>query len=77
MKHDAELLSLTETADLIGITRPAAHQALVEERLTGQRVGNAWVVRRPDAEAFRRGRSSRPGGAATTESARAASRSNR
>jgi hypothetical protein len=63
VKQDAELLSLTEAADLIGISRPAAHQALTEGRLAGQRVGNAWVVGRPDAEAFRRARSNRPGAA--------------
>jgi hypothetical protein len=56
-----DLLSLTETAELIGITRPATHQALLEARLSGQRVGNAWVVRRADAEAFKRARSSRAG----------------
>ena len=56
-----DLLSLTEAAELIGITRPATHQALHEGRLSGQRVGNAWVVRRPDAEAFKRARSSRAG----------------
>jgi hypothetical protein len=56
-----DLLSLTEAAELIGITRPAAHQALVEKRLRGRRVGNAWVVTRPDAEAFRKARSKRPG----------------
>jgi hypothetical protein len=75
VKQDAELLSLTEAADLIGISRPAAHQALIEERLAGQRVGNAWVVRRPDAEAFKRARSARPGIAMTAETARAESRS--
>jgi hypothetical protein len=54
-----DLLSLTEAADLIGITRPAAHQALTEERLKGRRVGNAWVVARADAEAFKQARSTR------------------
>jgi hypothetical protein len=75
VKQDAQLLSLTEAADLIGISRPAAHQALMEKRLAGQRVGNAWVVRRLDAEAFKRSRSSRPGGAVTaSDAARASSR---
>jgi hypothetical protein len=61
LKGGRDLLSLTEAAELIGITRPAAHQALVEERLRGQRVGNAWVVTRADAEAFRKARSNRTG----------------
>ncbi len=54
-----DLLSLTEAADLIGISRAAAHQALVEGRLRGQRVGNAWVVRRTDASAFKDTRDNR------------------
>jgi excisionase family DNA binding protein len=54
-----DLLSLTEAADLIGISRPAAHQALAEGRLRGQRVGNAWVVRRTDARAFKQSRGDR------------------
>ncbi len=58
---EADLLSLTEAAEMIGITRPATHQALLEGRLSGQRVGNAWIVRRTDAEAFKRARSSRAG----------------
>jgi excisionase family DNA binding protein len=59
---ERELLSLTEAAELIGISRPAAHQALVEGRLKGQRVGKAWVVRRPDAMAFKETRDGRGAG---------------
>jgi len=55
-----DLLSLTEAAALIGITRPATHQALKEERLRGRRVGNAWVIRRVDAKEFRDSRTQRP-----------------
>jgi hypothetical protein len=61
----ADLLSLTEAADLIGITRPAAHQALTEERLRGRRVGNAWVVARADAEAFKKARARSAGDSKT------------
>jgi hypothetical protein len=53
------LPSLTEAAELIGISRPAAHQALVEGRLKGQRVGNAWAVLRADATAFKETRDAR------------------
>ncbi|MGH9323479.1 MAG: helix-turn-helix domain-containing protein [Vicinamibacteria bacterium] len=59
---ESDLLSLTEAAELIGISRPAAHQALVEGRLKGQRVGNAWVVRRADATAFKETREGRAAG---------------
>jgi len=66
------LLSLTEAADLIGITRPAAHQALTEARLRGRRIGNAWVVTRADAETFRKSRSTRTGDAKSGGAARSA-----
>jgi hypothetical protein len=65
-----DFLSLTEAADLIGITRPAAHQALVEKRLPGRRVGKAWVVTRTDAEAFKITRSNRRASAADHAAAR-------
>ncbi len=67
-----DLLSLTEAADFIGITRPAAHQALTEKRLQGRRVGNAWVVARADADAFRQARSTRADGAKGGRPARSA-----
>ena len=67
-----DLLSLTEAADFIGITRPAAHQALTEKRLRGRRVGNAWVVARADAETFRKSRSNRTGNAKSGGRARPA-----
>lgn len=67
-----DLLSLTEAADFIGITRPAAHQALTERRLRGRRVGNAWVVARADAETFRKSRSNRTADAKSAGSARSA-----
>jgi hypothetical protein len=54
-----KLLSLTEAAEVIGISRPATHQALVEGRLPGQKVGNAWVTTKTDAEAFKRKRAER------------------
>jgi hypothetical protein len=69
-----QLLSLTEAADSIGISRPAAHQALVEGRLAGQRVGNAWVVLRADVETFKRARA-RASGASVSDSVRVAARS--
>ncbi len=59
VKPGDDLLSLTEAAEFIGISRPATHQALVESRLVGQRVGNAWVIRRAAAEEFKEARSHR------------------
>lgn len=56
LEEDLGLLSLTEAADLIGITRPATHEAIRKGRLRGRRIGNAWVVRRDDAQEYRRSR---------------------
>ena len=53
MDDEGGLLSLTEAAELIGISRAAAHQALQEERLRGRRVGTAWIIRRVDAESYK------------------------
>ncbi len=64
MDDEGGLLSLTEAADLIGISRAAAHQALRESRLRGLRVGTAWIVRRVDAESYQpRARSQAANGA--------------
>ena len=69
VKDIGNLLSLTEAANLIGITRPAAHQAVLEERLHGQRVGNAWVIARADADAFKQARSKNTADAKNGQSA--------
>lgn len=47
-----ELMSVTEAADELGITRAAVHDALSEGRLAGQKIGNAWVVSRADVKAY-------------------------
>lgn len=65
-----DLLSMTEAADLLEITRPAVHQALKEGRLRGRRVGNAWVIKKADAEAYlrdRREREARSSGSAPSD----------
>jgi len=38
---------------LLGISRAAVHQALSEGRLQGERVGNAWAIRRRIVEAYK------------------------
>jgi len=47
-----ELVSLGEAAGLLGISRAAVHQALSEGRLQGERVGNAWAIRRRFVDAY-------------------------
>lgn len=41
-----ELVSVTEAADILGVTRQAVLQRLDAGTLPGRRVGNAWVVQR-------------------------------
>jgi replication-associated recombination protein RarA len=50
-------MRLTQAAELIGVSRQAAHQAVAEGRLRGQLVGKTWVVVAADAEEFRAARS--------------------
>ncbi len=48
-----EWVSMTQAAELIGVSRTAVHQALLEKRLEGLRVGNAWIIERPKALAYK------------------------
>lgn len=48
-----DLMSVTQAADELGITRAAVHDALREGRLKGQQIGNAWVLNRADVAAYR------------------------
>lgn len=72
VKPSPDLLSMTEASTLIGITRAAVHQAILEERLRATRIGNAWIVQRQDAEAFREARASRGGTGSSFHEVRAA-----
>lgn len=59
-----DLMSLTEAAEVIGISRQAVHEALTKGQLAGQRVGNAWVLERQDVEHYRSRRENALKGAA-------------
>jgi excisionase family DNA binding protein len=41
-----ELVSVTEAADLLGVSRQAVLQRLESGSLAGQKVGNTWIVQR-------------------------------
>lgn len=51
-KREPELLSVSEVAALRGVSRPAVLGAIKEGRLRATRVGEFWVVRRSDADAW-------------------------
>ncbi|MEW6363223.1 MAG: hypothetical protein AB1714_01140 [Acidobacteriota bacterium] len=53
MPRTGEWISMTQAAELIGVSRTAVHQALLEKRLEGLRVGNAWTIERRRAIAYK------------------------
>lgn len=59
-RRDAERIespiSVAQAAEIIGISRVAAYKAVQEGRLASEKVGNVFVVRRADAEAYKRTR---------------------
>ncbi|TCB97593.1 DNA-binding protein [Micromonospora zingiberis] len=46
-----DLVSLQEAADMLGISKQAAHKRAERGQLLGARVGSAWVFRRALVEA--------------------------
>lgn len=56
--RDASMISVTQAADLIGITRAAIYKALEKGALEAIRIGNVTVVKRASANAYRERRES-------------------
>ncbi len=54
--HDASFISVTQAANLIGITRSAVHQAINSDRIKYKRFGKVLLVLRASAEEYRRQR---------------------
>jgi len=50
------LVSVSEAAELIGVSRAAVHLALTNGKLRGYQVGKQWVIKRSVAEAYREAR---------------------
>ncbi len=55
---DGSMISVTQAADLLGISRAAVHKAIQENRLKGRKIGNLVIVDRGDCERYRAARQS-------------------
>ena len=55
---DDVLCSMSEAAEIIGISRAAVHQALTKGKLRGWMVGTIWVLVRAEVLAYRKNRQS-------------------
>lgn len=47
-----ELVSMTEAAELIGVSRQRVHQLLQAGKLDGYKVGNTWSIYRYSVESW-------------------------
>lgn len=59
---DGSMISVTQAAELIGITRAAVYKAIEKQALRALRIGNVTVVERPSALAYRSARRKAPPG---------------
>jgi excisionase family DNA binding protein len=59
---DRSLMSVTQAANTLGISRAAVHKAIQHKRLAAQRVGNIVLVSRQAVLGYKRGRGARPPG---------------
>ncbi|MBI2841530.1 MAG: helix-turn-helix domain-containing protein [Acidobacteria bacterium] len=55
---DGSLISVTQAANLVGMTRQAVHQAINSKKLIIHHYGNVILVERASAEAFKESRKS-------------------
>jgi excisionase family DNA binding protein len=46
-------MTLTEAAEMLGITRQRTHQFITEKRIPAELLGSVYMLRREDVEAFR------------------------
>jgi excisionase family DNA binding protein len=47
-----DLLSVTQAAQQLGISKSAVNQALHDKRLAGRQLGKVWVIRAADVAAY-------------------------
>ena len=59
LPRDGSFISVTQAANLIGMSRSAVHQAIKAGKLEAQRVGNVQLVLRSSAEAYKQRTSER------------------
>ncbi len=65
--HEQELLTVTQAAEYLGVTRQAIH--LLTKRGIGRRVGSVWLFTRTELDAYRaapRPHGGRPPGSKTS-----------
>ncbi len=51
-EDEDDMLTVTEAARILGIGARNVRRYIGEERLKARRIGNYWVLRRGDVEAF-------------------------
>jgi len=56
MDSEGQLLSVTQAATELGVNPDSLRQAILQGRLAAQKIGNAWIVRRADLDAYRQRR---------------------
>jgi len=54
-KHIPDLISITEAAEMLDISRQAVHQMIQKGQLVGAQIGTTWVFRRVVVERLRDG----------------------
>jgi len=67
---DRSMMSVTQAANTLGISRSAVHKAIQQRRLAAQRYGNVVLVDRAAVARYKRGRGGTEGPSAAVESSR-------
>ncbi len=47
-----EELSVTQAAEVMGVSRSAVQQLVMRGRLPARRIGHVWIIRRADLDAY-------------------------
>jgi excisionase family DNA binding protein len=61
-RHIPDLVSLTEAADILGVSRAAVHKMVAKAQLVGAQVGTTWVFRRAVVERLKPATDETPAG---------------
>jgi excisionase family DNA binding protein len=59
MKND-KLLSVKESAEILGVNRQRIQALITEERLPAQKIGNSYVIKESDLELVKERKTGRP-----------------
>jgi excisionase family DNA binding protein len=54
--RDRSMMSITQAADALGVSRAAVHKAIQQKRLAARRYGNVFLVDRTDVARYKRNR---------------------